>query len=164
MAEPVLALAEGAHAPPNGRHVLADGEVEAFHKRGIDLPATCCHHGVDPIERAEHHPVRHVYQAPAPYGLDHLRVEPLWQWHPARLWGGARGLGAREVDPLAAMGAHGGGILLESIGEKQGDTAWGQHLHHLMDDPLGHREGAVPDIDGQQQFGDRIDRSPDPVG
>src|ERR1700754_2550380 len=38
-----------------------------FHKRGIDLPAAGCQHGVDPIERAEHHTVRHVDQAPAPY-------------------------------------------------------------------------------------------------
>jgi len=115
VADPVLALAEGAHSSPNGRHVLADGEVEAFHKRGIDLPAACCQHGVDTIERAEHHPVRHVYQAPAPYGLDHLRVEQTRPRQPARLRGGACGLAAWRLDPVAEMGEQRRGVLLGSV-------------------------------------------------
>ena len=35
-------------------------------------------------------------------------------------------------------------------------------MHHLQDHTLGHREGAVTDLDGQEQFGDRIDRRPRP--
>src|SRR5262249_51534549 len=104
VADPVLALAEGAHPSPNGRHVLADGEVEAFHKRGLDLPAACCQHGVDTIERAEHHPVRHIYQAPAPYGLDHLRVEQTRPRQPARLGRRAVGLTTWELYPLPIVG------------------------------------------------------------
>src|SRR5215471_11311932 len=125
MAYPVLAFAEGAHAPPNGRHVLADGEVEAFHKRGLDLPAACCQHGVDTLERAEHHTVRHVYQAPTPYGLDHLRVEQTRPRQPARLRGGACGLAAWRLDPVAEMGEQRRGVRREAVGQEEGHTARG---------------------------------------
>ena len=41
-------------------------------------------------------------------------------------------------------------VFLEPIGEEQRHTAWGQDLHDLMDQALGHRQRAGVHIDGQQ--------------
>ena len=42
-------------------------------------------------------------QPTAPYGLDHLRVEQLWEWHPARLRQGPCGLPTLGVNPVAEV-------------------------------------------------------------
>ena len=42
-------------------------------------------HVLDRLQRAEHDPVPHADQTAPPHGLDHLRIEELGQWHPARL-------------------------------------------------------------------------------
>jgi len=42
-------------------------------------------------------------QPTAPYGLDHLRVEQLWEWHPARLRQGPWGLPTLGVHPVAEV-------------------------------------------------------------
>src|SRR5947207_2716237 len=64
LAYAVLALAERGDPPSHRRHMLPDGQVEAFHEGRIDLPAARCQHLLDRLERAEHHAVRHAHQAP----------------------------------------------------------------------------------------------------
>src|SRR5882724_424262 len=54
-------------------------------------------------------------------------------------------------------------ILLKAIGDEQWSTVRCQRPHDLMDHALCHRQRAIADVNGQQQFGDRVDRTPDPV-
>src|ERR1043166_7683178 len=56
-----------------------------FHEGRVDLPATGGQYLLHGLKRPEDHPVTDAYQAPAPHGLDHLRIEQLGQGHPARL-------------------------------------------------------------------------------
>ena len=77
LAQAVLALTQRGDAPPNGCHMLAQAEVDALHKGGVDLPTAGRQHLLDRLQRAEHDAVLHVDQAPAPHGLDHLRIEQL---------------------------------------------------------------------------------------
>ena len=62
------------------------------------------------------------------------------------------------------MGQESGRILLEAIGEKQRQTARGQHLQDTMNQSLRHRERALSDIKGQEQLADGVNGDPDPVG
>jgi hypothetical protein len=84
-----LTCAEGGDASTNGGPMLADGEVDALHEGGIDLPATRRSDLLNGLEGAEHDAVPHPHQAPPAHGLHHLRVEQLRQRHPARLGHGA---------------------------------------------------------------------------
>jgi hypothetical protein len=56
--------------------MLADLEVEAFHKLGVDLTAPRAQYLLDGLDRAEHDAVAHAYEAPAAHGLDHLDFLP----------------------------------------------------------------------------------------
>jgi len=159
----VLALAERADPPSHRRHMLADGQVEALHERGVDLPAAGRQHLLDRLKRATHDPVSHVDQAPAPHGLDHLGVEQAGPRHPARLGGRPCSLTARELDPLPRVRQQGRRIRLEAIGQKQRHTVGRQHLHDLMHHALRHGQRAVADVDRQQQFRHGVDGRPDPV-
>src|SRR5712692_3670311 len=89
--QPVFALAQCADPPPDRGHMLPDGEVDPLYEGRVDLPTTWGQHMIDGFQRAEHHAVLHVDQAPAPHGLHHLRIEQLGPWHPARLgrWAGS---------------------------------------------------------------------------
>ena len=49
------------------------------------------------------------------------------------------------------------------MGEKQRRTVRGQHLRHLVDHALGHRQGAIPDVDRQQPFPLGVHGDPDPL-
>src|SRR5215813_5420870 len=84
LVQAVLAFAEGRDTSPDGGHMLADGQVETLDECRVDLPAMSREHLLDRLQRAEHDAVCHVDQAPAPYGLDYLRIEQPGQWHPAR--------------------------------------------------------------------------------
>src|SRR5712691_7176592 len=130
--------------------MLADGQVEAFHERRIDLPTAGSQHLLDGLKRAEHDPVSHADQAPAAYGLDDLSVEQWWEWHPARLGCRALGLPARWLHPLAEMRQQGGRILLEPIGEEQRHAAPRQHLDDLVDHALRQRQRAAADVDCEE--------------
>ena len=50
----VLALTQRADPSPDRRHMLADGEVEPLHERGVDLPAAGRQHLLDGLQGAEH--------------------------------------------------------------------------------------------------------------
>ena len=119
---------------------------------------------IDGLQGAKHHTVLHIDQAPTPYRLHHLRVEQLRLRHPARLRAWPFGLPTRRLHPLPIVGQQGRQILPKPIGEKQRGTVGGSHLRDLVDHALRHREGAVTDVDGQQQFALRVHRSPDPLG
>src|SRR5215470_78142 len=78
-----LTLAHRGDPPPHGSHMLAEVQIEALHKRGVDLPAVHREHLLNGLQGAEHHAVSDPHQASPPYGLDDLGVEELWPWHPA---------------------------------------------------------------------------------
>src|SRR5712691_11414095 len=88
----VCALAERADPSADRGHMLADGQVEALHERRVDLPATGRKHLLDRLQRAEHDAVADADQTPPAYGLDDLRIEQLWQGHPAGRGRGTCGL------------------------------------------------------------------------
>src|SRR5919197_3099962 len=78
----------------NGSH-LNEGRV--------DLPAMHREHLLDGTEGAEDDAGLHVDEAPAPHGLDHLRIEQLRQRHPARFRRRATSSAAWWLDPLAKV-------------------------------------------------------------
>jgi hypothetical protein len=51
----------------------------------------------------------------------------------------------------------------KAIGEKQRGAVRGQDLRDVVDHALGHRQGAIPDVDRQQQFALRVQGHPDPL-
>src|SRR5205823_1324829 len=79
-----FALAQGVDPPPHRRDMLTDGEVHALEEGRVDLPPTRGEDLLDGFKRTEHHAVMHPHQAPAPYGLAHLRREQLGPRQPAR--------------------------------------------------------------------------------
>ena len=52
--QPIFALAERADTSSNSGHMLADGQVEAFDKRRVDLPAVRGEHLLDCLQGPEH--------------------------------------------------------------------------------------------------------------
>src|SRR6266571_9245014 len=83
MAQPLLAFAQRGDSPSDRRHMLTDGEVEAFNEGRVDLPAAGREYLLDGLQGPEDHPVAHPHQAPPAYRLDHLRIEQPGQRHPA---------------------------------------------------------------------------------
>jgi hypothetical protein len=53
--QPVFALAQRTDPAPDRCDMLPEGEVDALHERGIDMPAMRSQHGVDGLQRAKHH-------------------------------------------------------------------------------------------------------------
>src|SRR6266446_6254398 len=98
--------------------MLADAEVDPLHEGGVDVPAMRSQHVIDGLQRATHHAVTHPHQATAAYGLDDLRVEHLWEWHPMRLGGRALGLVAGRLHPVPIGSQYGRQILPKTIGEQ----------------------------------------------
>src|SRR5215831_7158077 len=100
----VCALTQRADPAPDRGDMLPDAEVDPLHKGGVDVPAVWRQDVVDGFEGAKHSVVRHVDEAPAPHGFDHLRVEQLRQGQPARPGYRALRLPARWLYPVAIMG------------------------------------------------------------
>ena len=61
------------------------------------------------------------------------------------------------------MRAQGREILPKAIGEKQRSAVGRQDLRDMVDKALRHRQGALADVDGHQEFGHGINGHPDPV-
>jgi len=61
------------------------------------------------------------------------------------------------------MGEERCSVLLEAVSEEEGRTAGRQYLNDLVDHTLRHGQRPVPDVEGQQQLGDRVHRCPHPV-
>jgi hypothetical protein len=101
----------------------------------------------DLSEGAEDHPGTHADQAPAPILFDDLRIEQLRLWHPTGIRAWPFGLPARGLHSVTKMRQECCRILLETIREKEGHTARGQQPHDVMNQPLRHREGALPQVE-----------------
>src|SRR5262249_57180338 len=67
------------------------------------------------------------------------------------------------MDPAAKMGQNRWQVVLEAIAEKEGAAVRGEAPGHLMQHPLGHRQGPWPYINRQEQFRLRIHGRPDPM-
>src|SRR4029450_4228318 len=80
----VLALAQCADSPSHRGHMLADGQVEALHKRRLDLPAAGCQHLLDRLQRAKYDSMPYADETATSHRPDHLRLEEARQTHTAR--------------------------------------------------------------------------------
>src|SRR5438128_7406100 len=96
----VLTFAECGHPSPHRGDMLADAQVDALDEGGVNLPAAGRQHLLNRLQRTEHDSVLHADQTATPHGLDHLRVEQLWQWHPARLGQETCGLTPWRLHPV----------------------------------------------------------------
>src|SRR6266436_7536371 len=103
--------------------MLADREIEAFNEGGVDLPAACRQHVLDPLKRAENDAVLHLHQTATPYGLDDLYIEEPGQGHPTGLGSCPCGLTACGLDPLPIVRQQRRRVLLEAVRQEQRDTA-----------------------------------------
>ena len=103
-----------------------------------------------------------VHNAPTPVCLDNLRVEQLWQGHPAGLGYGACGLPACWLHPLAEVGQQGRGIRFEAVRQEEWHTTRCEHLYHLMHHPLRYSQRAAADIDHHQELACGVHRRPHP--
>src|SRR5215813_3234343 len=65
--------------------------------------------------------------------------------------------------PLAIMRDQRGEVLAKPIGQKQRGTVWRQHPGDLMDEALRHGQGAIPDVDGQDELAHGVHRNSDPL-
>ena len=101
--QPVFALTQRADASSDRGHMLADVEIEPLHEGRVDLAAERRQDIIDSVQSAKDHAVRHIDQAPAPHGLDLLRIQQPGLWHPAGF--GSRTLcpPARRLHPLAVV-------------------------------------------------------------
>jgi len=70
LAYAVLALAERGDTTSHRRHMLTDGQVEAFNEGCVDVPAVRGQHLLNSRQRAEDHPVAHPHHAPPAYRLE----------------------------------------------------------------------------------------------
>ena len=162
LAYALLVFAERDDAPPDGRHMLADRQVARSMKAVLICQPVAASTWLTPARVPNTTRWRTRTSASAAILFDHLRIEQLGQRHPAGFGRGACGLAAWRLYPLPIVRQQRGHILLEPIGEEQGHTAWRQHLGHLMDHALRHGQGALADVDRQQQLGDRVDGRPTP--
>jgi hypothetical protein len=144
--------------------MLTDGQVDALHKRGIDLPAACCQHLLDSFHRPEDHTMLDGHEAPAPVRLHHPRLEQPGPRHPARLGRWTFGLAAWRLHPVPIMGQQGCHVLAKAIGEKQWGAVRGHDLRDMMDHTLCHGERPITDVDREQQLALWVHRYPDPMG
>ena len=66
-----------------GRHVLADTQIEPFHESGVDLPAMPGQLSFDPRQRAKDHSSANLNQSTAAAFFDDLGIVQGWQRHPS---------------------------------------------------------------------------------
>jgi hypothetical protein len=96
-------FAQRVDPPPNSGDMLAEVQVQALHKCGIDLPASLGQSLLDCLTRAKHDTVCDPDQASTPIGLDDLCIEQPGLRHPTWCGPGTLGLSALGVNPLAVM-------------------------------------------------------------
>src|SRR5262247_2559571 len=92
-------FAQRVDPPPNGGDMLAEVQVQALHKCGIDLPALRGQSLLNGLTRAKHDTVCDPDQASTPIRLDDLGIEQPGLWHPAWRGPGTLGLSALGVNP-----------------------------------------------------------------
>jgi len=163
LSQTVLILTERAHPSADCRPMLALGQGEALHERGGARPPARRSHRLNSLEGPEHPAVASAHQTASASGLADLGLEAVRQRPPPGLGERAVDLAALRLHPLPTMGQQCRGVRLEAVGQQAWHTARGSQLDHLMDKALGHGERPVPNVDGQQQRGDRLHRHPHPV-
>jgi hypothetical protein len=161
--QPVFTLAQRADPSPDCGHMLPDGKVDPLHKGCVDVPPQWGEDVIDSLQGAKHHAALHIAPAPAPYGLDHLRIEQLRQRHPTRFGGWPCGLAVWHLDPVAKMGHDGGEVFFIAITEKQWYAVRSQQDGHLVEDALRHGQGPLTEVDGQEEFTLGLHGDPDPM-
>src|SRR6266446_7705595 len=112
--------------------MLTNREVDPLDDRGVDLPAVRGEHLLDSLEGAEHHAMAHMDQTPPAYSLDHLRIAQPGQGHPTGLGHWALCLPASWLYPVPIVREQCRRVRRESVRQEPRDTAWRQHLDHLM--------------------------------
>ena len=144
--------------------MLTNRQVEAFHKRRIDLPAAGCSHLLHHLQGTEAHPVAPPHRAPPAYRLDHLRLEQPGQRPPVGLgrWTFARAVWWLHPVPIVCQ--QGRPILPKTISEKQRGTVGGQDLCDVVNQALRHGAHAISDVKRKQWFALRVHRHPHPLG
>src|SRR5207244_9885167 len=106
----------------------------------------------------------YVKEHPSVNSFYRVGVEQLEQRNQARLGRRASGLATRRLYPVTEMRHDSGKIIPVPVTQKEWHTPGRQQLSDLMKDGLRHRQGALADLDVQQQLGLGLDRRPDPVG
>jgi hypothetical protein len=125
LAQPGFVFAQRVDPTTNGGNMLREVEIEALHKRGVDLPPPFGQHLLDRLQRTEYDVVLDTYDASAPIRFDHLGLEEFGPWHPA--WLGHRPLSLATLGwhPLAVMGDQRGEVLPKAVRQKQRGTVRG---------------------------------------
>src|SRR5215510_1375361 len=163
MPQPGFVCAQGMNATPDRRHVLAEVEMEALDTACGELPAPLGQDGLDGLCCAKDDAVLDLTEAPAPVGLDDLRIEQPGLWHPTRLGLGTLGLATPGWHPLTVMRDQRGEVLPKAVGQKPRGTVRRQHLSDLMDETWRHGQGVLTDVNGQDELADWGHRHPHPV-
>ena len=88
-------FAQRVDSPPNGGDMVAEVQVQALHKCGIDLPALRGQSLLDDLMRAKHDTVCDPNQASTPIRLDDLCIEQPGLWHPVARAGDLWPVGAQ---------------------------------------------------------------------
>jgi hypothetical protein len=70
-----FALAQRVDPTADRRHMLAEVQIQALDKRGVDRPAPLGQYLVDRLTRAEHHAVLDPHDASTPVRLHDLGIE-----------------------------------------------------------------------------------------
>ena len=151
LAQTVFALTRCSASPSNCRHPLTQTQIEPLYEGCIDPPAADGQDLLNRQLRTEHHAVLYLDHAPSSHGFDHLCIEQLGQRHPSRFRHRAFGLVARRLHPTAEMRHDGGEGMWVPVTQKERHTPGRQQLRDLMQHGLGHRQGAFPDLDAQEQ-------------
>jgi len=117
--EAFFSFAQRHHAPPYRGDMLTDGEVHTLNEGRIDVLALRGEDLLDSSQRAKDDTMADAGEASTPVRIHHLRVEELWQGHPAGPGRGAHRLAARWLHPLLEMGQQRRGVCLEAIRHEQ---------------------------------------------
>jgi hypothetical protein len=75
LTQPRFVFAQGVDSRPDRRHMLANIQIQALDKGGVDLPTPLRQDGFDGRCQAKNDAVLAPDEVPAPVTLDHLRIE-----------------------------------------------------------------------------------------
>ena len=129
--------------------MLAKVQIQALDKRRIDLPTTLGQPRLDGLSHAEHNLVLDPYEASPAIGLDDLRIEELRPWHPAGFGQRPFALTPLGLNPPTIVRDQRDEVVPKAVRQKERCAVWRQDPGELMDETLGHGEGALTDINRQ---------------
>src|SRR5207245_3477254 len=97
------------------------------------------------------HPMLDVHNTPAAVRFHDLRREQLRQRQPARFGPRACGLVPLRLPPTAQVAQQRWAVILEAIGQTEGDPAWVEYPDTVMHTLLGHLHSTSSNSDHQPQ-------------